>query len=180
VFELMAFTLMLDDPVPKLTGISAYSEPAPPPDTHSNASCAADSVRTSPTAKLSGVAVPQSGPVWVTVMAVVADFDSDVAVITVVPTATAVTTPLLDTPAIVGTAEDQVIARPLRMLPDASFGVAVSVVVWPTEIEFVGAVIVTDATAAGPAGPPPPPPPEQAASRSATMTAGAGLRRMGR
>ena len=53
------------------------------------------------------------------------------AVIVAVPTATAVTTPLVDTVATPGVEEVHAIDRPVSTLPSASFNVAVSVVVVP-------------------------------------------------
>jgi hypothetical protein len=72
------------------------------------------------------------------------------------PALTAVTNPVADTVAMSGLFDDQVIARPVRTLPLASFAVAVAVVVEPILIEDCARSTVTLATGAGPVEPPPP------------------------
>jgi len=69
-----------------------------------------------------------------------------VAVIVAVPTAGAVTRPPLFTVATVGLLLAHVITRPLKGLPLASRGVAVSCTVCPTVTVAVGGLTVTDAT----------------------------------
>src|SRR6266516_350047 len=71
---------------------------------------------------------------------------SDVAAIVADPAATPLTTPLALTVATAVLPLDQVIARPESELPFASFGVAVSCIVWPTCTDAVAGVTVTDAT----------------------------------
>ena len=75
-------------------------------------------------------------------------FPSLVAVIVVLPAATAVTTPCADTVATAVFELDHVTARPFNTLPTASLSVAVSCVVCPTDIESGLGVTVTVATAA--------------------------------
>src|SRR5689334_18419295 len=82
----------------------------------------------------------------VTVTAAVPVFPSLVAVIVADPAPAAVTNPLLETVATEPLLVDQVTGRPLRMLPFASFVVAVSWAVCPTVRLAVAGLTVTDAT----------------------------------
>jgi len=75
-------------------------------------------------------------------------FPSLVAVIVVLPGATAVTTPAVETVAIALFAVLHAMLRPVSVLPSASFVVAVSVVVWPTITFADPGVTVTVATGA--------------------------------
>jgi len=68
------------------------------------------------------------------------------AVIVAVPAATAVTRPLLFTPATAALLVAHVTARPESVFPPASFVVAVSCTVWPTCALAVAGLTVTDAT----------------------------------
>src|SRR6266581_3376693 len=69
-----------------------------------------------------------------------------VAVIVAAPAATPVTSPVVETMAIPGFEFVQVTARPARMFPAASLGVALSWVVPPTNTVAVAGLTVTDAT----------------------------------
>ncbi len=69
-----------------------------------------------------------------------------VAVIVAVPAETALTTPVVETVAIVGVSELQTTVRPVSTLPLASFVTAVNVAVPPTTTLFVGGETVTLAT----------------------------------
>ncbi len=71
-----------------------------------------------------------------------------VAVIVVAPAATPVTSPDEDTVATPAFELDQVTARPFSTLPEASFSVAASCVVCPTDIDSGAGATVTVATAA--------------------------------
>ena len=82
----------------------------------------------------------------------VPDFPSIVAVAVVVPGATAVTSPVVDTVAIAALAMDQLVVRPLNVFPFPSFGVAVSCWVAPTVSDGDAGVTSTVATAAGAGG----------------------------
>jgi hypothetical protein len=82
----------------------------------------------------------------VTVIDDVPNFPSLVAVMTVDPTATAVTKPVDETLARVRSLDDQVTTRPVRGLPLMSFVVAVSCCVPPTITLAVGGVTTTVAT----------------------------------
>ncbi len=77
-------------------------------------------------------------------------FPSLVAVIVALPAATAVTTPCAETVATAVFELDHATAGPVTTLPEASFSVAASCVVCPTDIESGAGVIVTVATAACP------------------------------
>src|SRR5207248_2132960 len=72
-----------------------------------------------------------------------------VAVIAVLPAATALTRPLLSTLATAGLPLVQLTGRPDRAPPLASFGVAVSCCAEPTVRLALGGVTVTDATGVG-------------------------------
>jgi len=76
-------------------------------------------------------------------------FPSLVAVITAVPGATPVTTPLVRTVATEEFPDDHVIARPARTLPFASRVVPEACVVWPTSIVPDASDAVTDAIGTG-------------------------------
>jgi len=82
----------------------------------------------------------------VTVIAAVPLLPSLVAVIVAVPAATPVTRPLVLTVATAVLLLAQVIVRPDRELPFASFGVAVSCTVWPTGTLAVVGLTATEAT----------------------------------
>jgi hypothetical protein len=86
-----------------------------------------------------GTTVIEAGP----------DFPSLVAVITAEPIARAVTSPLTSTEAINGSLEDQMTARPVRVAPFASFGVAVNCCVEPTTRLGAGGLTLTVATGTG-------------------------------
>jgi len=86
------------------------------------------------------------------VIVAVPDFPSIVAVAVVVPGATAVTSPVVDTVAIAALAMDQLVVRPLNVFPFPSFGVAVSCWVAPTVSDGDAGVTSTVATAAGAGG----------------------------
>src|SRR3989454_3421290 len=79
-------------------------------------------------------------------MAAVPLCPSDVAVIVVEPAATPVTRPLPFTVAAAVLELVHVTVRPVRMLPLASFTVALSGTVWPTCTDAVAGLTVTDAT----------------------------------
>jgi len=79
-------------------------------------------------------------------MAAVPLLPSLVAVIVAVPAATPVTRPLVLTVATAVLLLAQVIVRPDRELPFASFGVAVSCTVWPTGTLAVVGLTATEAT----------------------------------
>src|SRR6266568_2969116 len=93
-----------------------------------------------------GVTVTDATGTFVTVIAAVPLLPSLVAVIVAGPAATAVTSPLALTVATAVLPLDQLIVRPESELPFASFGVAVSCIVWPTCTDAVAGVTVTDAT----------------------------------
>src|SRR5690349_19585580 len=82
----------------------------------------------------------------VTVRADVPLCPSLVAVIVAEPAATPVTTPLPETVATVASLVAHVTARPLRGVPFASLGVAVSCAVWPTVTLAVVGLTATEAT----------------------------------
>src|SRR3989442_1100641 len=82
----------------------------------------------------------------VTVMADVPLCASLVAVIVAEPAATPLTSPLPFTPATDVLLLDHVTTRPVSGLPLASFGVAVSCTVWPTDTLVDAGVTVTEAT----------------------------------
>jgi len=93
-----------------------------------------------------GLTVTVATGTIVTVIVDVPLFPSLVAVTVAVPPARAVTSPLALTRAIVVSLLLHVTVRPMSGLPLASFGVAVSCVVWPTcKLADVG-LTVTDAT----------------------------------
>src|SRR5262245_12043120 len=85
----------------------------------------------------------------VTVMVADPSFPSLEAVITAAPAATPVTTPLAETVATAGSLDAHVTTRPVRVLPCASFVVAVSGPVAPTFTDNEPGVTVTVATGAG-------------------------------
>src|SRR6266516_4028233 len=93
-----------------------------------------------------GLTVTDATGTVLSVIAAVPLFPSLVAVIVADPAATPLTTPLALTVATAVLPLDQVIARPESELPFASFGVAVSCIVWPTCTDAVAGVTVTDAT----------------------------------
>jgi len=96
-----------------------------------------------------GVTTTEATGTGVTVIVAVPDAVPLVAVIVVVPGATAVTTPVADTVATPGVVELHVTVRPVRTLPSLSLSVAVSVVVVPaTKLALLG-VTVTVATGTG-------------------------------
>jgi hypothetical protein len=72
-----------------------------------------------------------------------------VAVICAEPTATALTSPVLETVATAVVFELQLTVRPLSVAPLASFNVATAGVVWPAAMDAVPNVTVTVATGAG-------------------------------
>src|SRR6266581_3182960 len=88
-------------------------------------------------------------PGGATVMAEVPLFPSLVAVIVADPAVTPVTNPVPFTLAAEVLLLDQVIDRPVRMLPFASFNVAASCRVWPSFTVADPGVSVTVATGAG-------------------------------
>src|SRR6266702_2816067 len=98
------------------------------------------------TAVVAGFTVTDATGTVLTVMVAPPLCPSDVAVIVADPAATPLTTPLALTVATAVLPLDQVIARPESELPFASFGVAVSCIVWPTCTDAVAGVTVTDAT----------------------------------
>jgi hypothetical protein len=85
---------------------------------------------------------------WVTVTVALPDFPSLVAVMLAVPTAIPATTPDALTVATAGLLELQVIDRPVRIFPLASFVVAVACVVPTAVIELAARPTVTVATGA--------------------------------
>src|SRR3989442_1332634 len=89
------------------------------------------------------------GGAGVTVTAAVPFLPSLVAVIVAAPAATPVTSPLPLTVATAGLPLAHVTTRPTSRLPLASFSVAVSCTVAPTETLGLAGVTVTDATGAG-------------------------------
>src|SRR5205809_312061 len=95
---------------------------------------------------VAGLTVTDATGTVLTVMVAPPLCPSDVAVIVADPAATPLTTPLALTVATAVLPLDQVIARPESELPFASFGVAVSCIVWPTCTDAVAGVTVTDAT----------------------------------
>jgi len=80
------------------------------------------------------------------VIVAVADLPSLVAVIVALPTARAVTSPVLETTALVVSDELQVTVRPVRVPPALSFNVAVSCWVAPMARVAVAGLTVTEAT----------------------------------
>ena len=90
--------------------------------------------------------VPSLGVLELTVMEDESLLPSDVAVIVAVPWTTPVTTPLEETVATAVLLLLQATLRPLRALPEASLGVAVSWVVPPTVTEALEGAISTEAT----------------------------------
>ncbi|HEX6050774.1 MAG TPA: hypothetical protein VFZ21_15955 [Gemmatimonadaceae bacterium] len=107
----------------------------------------------------------------------VPDFPSTVAVMVVVPGATAVTTPALLFAVTVATLAlelDHPNVRPVREFPAASFGVAVNVTDSPTMRLPPGTETSTDATAGGPEESPPHP----ATKRNAQADTNARVRRL--
>src|SRR5882762_805524 len=101
-----------------------------------------------PTVRLAvaGLSVTEATGTFVTVTADVPLFPSLVAVIVADPAATPVTSPLALTVATAALLVVQVTARPLRVVPLASFGVAVNAVVAPTVRLAVAGLTVTEAT----------------------------------
>src|SRR6266404_6454904 len=101
-----------------------------------------------PTTKLTiaGATVTEATGTFVTVTADVALFPSVVAVIVAEPAATPVTNPLAETVAAATLLVAHVTARPLRAVPFASCGVAVSWVVAPAVRLAAAGLTVTDAT----------------------------------
>src|SRR4051812_34444247 len=91
---------------------------------------------------------PVAGGV-VTVSGALPVFPSAVAVTFAVPTASAVTDPVVLTPATVGADDDQVTDRPVNTFPVASFSVAVACVDWPAYTEVADSETVTVATGTG-------------------------------
>src|SRR5207247_11080304 len=92
-----------------------------------------------------GVTVTDATGTGVTVMADAPLFPSLVAVIVAVPAVFPVTSPLALTVATAVLLLAQVTVRPLSGFPFASFGVAVSCIVWPTCTDAVAGLTVTDA-----------------------------------
>jgi len=86
---------------------------------------------------------------WSTKIVDVPLFPSLVAVITAVPAATPVTTPPVETVATAVALELQVTTRPVRVLPPASFVIAVSVCVAPTNTLADDGLTATVATGTG-------------------------------
>ena len=97
---------------------------------------------------VAGLTVTVATGAAVTVTADVPLFPSLVAVIVVEPTATPVTTPVADTDATAAVLEVHVTTRPVRMVPVASFVVAVNCFVAPTATLAVAGATVTVATGA--------------------------------
>jgi hypothetical protein len=93
-----------------------------------------------------GVTVTMADPSWPSLVATI---------VTGPPTASAVTTPDDDTLATAVFVDVHVTVRLVNVPPAASFGVAVSCVVWPTEMVLDGGVTCTDATGGGGSVPPP-------------------------
>jgi hypothetical protein len=100
------------------------------------------------TLAVAGVTVTDATGTAVTVIAAVPLCPSLVAVIVAEPATFVVTSPLLDTVATVVVFEDHVTVRPVRVLPLASFKVAVSCTVWPACTLAEAGVTVTEATGA--------------------------------
>src|SRR5207237_655083 len=96
-----------------------------------------------------GATVTEATGVCTTVMADVPLWPSLVAVIVADPATTPVTNPLALTVAAEVLLLDQVIDRPVRVLPLASFNVAVSCRVWPSFTVADAGASVTVATGAG-------------------------------
>jgi hypothetical protein len=87
-----------------------------------------------------------------TVIALDPDLPSLVAVMVALPAATPVTTPLLETEAMVWSDDDHDTVRPDSAFPAASLTVAVRVCVPPSCNEAVGGSTLTVATGPGPGG----------------------------
>src|SRR6266511_696027 len=98
---------------------------------------------------VAGLTVTDATGTWVTVTAALPVFPSLVAVIVAEPAATPETSPLEFTVAIELLLLPQVTTRPERVLPLASFGVAVSCAVCPTRMLAVGGLTATEATGTG-------------------------------
>jgi len=98
------------------------------------------------TVAAAGLTITEATGTFVTVTADVALFPSLVAVIVAEPAATPVTSPLAETVAMAALLVAQVTARPLRAVPFASCGVAVSWVVAPAVRLAAAGLTVTDAT----------------------------------
>jgi hypothetical protein len=90
-----------------------------------------------------------TGDALSTVTVAVPTRPSLVAVMTALPDATPVTSPVAETVTAVGVPEAHVTVRPARTAPAALLVVAVSWAVAPTAIELVGGVTATDDTATG-------------------------------
>jgi hypothetical protein len=93
----------------------------------------------------------------------------------VVPAPAAVTTPVADTVATTELSDDQLMARPVRMLPPASVGVAVAVVVVPATIDDCARATEMLAIGGGPVGPPPPPQPNVARHNAIAVRTRSGI-----
>src|SRR2546422_8095146 len=95
---------------------------------------------------VTGVIATAATGTFATVTVAVPLFPSLVTVIVADPAATPVTSPVADTVAMAGFALVHVIARPVRTLPAASLGVAVSCAVLPTKTFVVAGLTATEAT----------------------------------
>src|SRR5207247_9023966 len=104
-----------------------------------------------PTATLAaaGLTATEATGTLDTVIAAVPLFPSLAAVIVAAPVLTPVTRPLADTVATPGLPLNQLTVRPLSRLPFASFGIAASCTVCPTDTLADAGLMLTDATGAG-------------------------------